>query len=284
MGFVNASPNSFLVVLFHYLTRAIIIIRWFCISALFWFCCHLSSSANITGLPFCFITPRKICRTALFSQLLRAVPDFSKNCELTVIIPLKSCVVDCEGLFWGYPKFTICVCFFFGDLNFKVLCYAVTTGQNQGAEVTISVADVLPHSWSIHPRSCSTLRTISVHVWFFVNLEVFCCAAFQSQINSEERETPQQSSITLAMKTILIGSQSTTRRKQLLAMLPEQDVFLHLRQVSLWVDPLDATQEYSGVLLVHYKQALLCALWWDLQHLLFGSLFSFQRICSNLFR
>ncbi|VDK36157.1 unnamed protein product [Taenia asiatica] len=72
---------------------------------------------------------------------------------------------------------------------------------------------------------------------------------FISQINSEEREMPQQSSITLALKTILIGAQSFARRKQVLAMLPEQDVFLHLRQVSLWVDPLDATQEYSENLL-----------------------------------
>ncbi|KAL5960917.1 Inositol monophosphatase 3 [Taenia solium] len=72
---------------------------------------------------------------------------------------------------------------------------------------------------------------------------------FISQINSEEREMPQQSSITLALKTILMGAQSFARRKQVLAMLPEQDVFLHLRQVSLWVDPLDATQEYSENLL-----------------------------------
>ncbi|KAM3185085.1 hypothetical protein ACTXT7_007087 [Hymenolepis weldensis] len=68
---------------------------------------------------------------------------------------------------------------------------------------------------------------------------------FIPQINSEERKMPQQSSIELAMKSILSEDQFIQRRKLLLSQLLEQDVFLHLRQISLWVDPLDATQEFS---------------------------------------
>ncbi|VDN96072.1 unnamed protein product [Rodentolepis nana] len=80
----------------------------------------------------------------------------------------------------------------------------------------------------------------------------------QSQINSEEREMPQQSSMTLAMKHILNEDQVSQRRKLLLNQLPEQDIFLHLRQISLWIDPLDATQEFSENLL-NYISVMGCA-------------------------
>nr|CDS34824.1 inositol monophosphatase [Hymenolepis microstoma] len=81
---------------------------------------------------------------------------------------------------------------------------------------------------------------------------------FISQINSEEREMPQQSSIALALKNVLSEDQFSQRRKLLLSQLPEQDVFLHLRQISLWVDPLDATQEFSENLL-NYISVMGCA-------------------------
>ena len=84
---------------------------------------------------------------------------------------------------------------------------------------------------------------------FICGLFQFCgllSTSPQSQINSEERETPPQSSKALAMNSILDKSQFDQRRKQLLSQLPQQDIFLHLRQISLWIDPLDATQEFSG--------------------------------------
>ncbi|VUZ50831.1 unnamed protein product [Hymenolepis diminuta] len=81
---------------------------------------------------------------------------------------------------------------------------------------------------------------------------------FISQINSEERKMPQQSSMELAMKSILNEHQLIQRRKLLLSQLLEQDVFLHLRQISLWIDPLDATQEFSENLL-NYVSVMGCA-------------------------
>lgn len=62
---------------------------------------------------------------------------------------------------------------------------------------------------------------------------------------------PQQSSMALAMKSFFNMDQFNKRQKHLLNLLPEQDIFLHLRQISLWIDPLDATQEFSGTMIHH---------------------------------